>query len=70
MPSKLSLMHLYTIDGAVRRVAKEATAWTARDVTWSMLIAGIDSHPNLADAVKTWGREYWKAIHPHVGTVT
>ena len=35
-PSTPSLMHLYPIDGAVRRVAKEATAWSARDATWSM----------------------------------
>ena len=64
-PSELSLMHLFPIDGAVRRVAKDATAWTARDATWSMAIAGIDPDPNRADALKTWGREYWKAVHPY-----
>ncbi len=37
-PSELSLMHLYPIDGAVHRVAKDATAWSARDATWSMVI--------------------------------
>ena len=63
-PSELSLMHLYPIDGAVRRVAKDATAWSARDATWSMVIAGIDADPNQADALKTWGRAYWKAVHP------
>ena len=49
-------MHLYPIDGAVRRVAKDATAWSARDATWSMVIAGIDPDPKQADALKTWGR--------------
>ena len=63
-PSELSLMHLYPIDGAVRRVPKEATAWNAREATWSMVIAGIDSDPKGADTLKTWGRAYWKAIHP------
>ena len=62
-PSELSLMHLYPIDGAVRRIAKDATPWTARDATWSMVIAGIDRDPNRAGALKTWGREYWKAVH-------
>ena len=57
-------MHLYPIDGAVRRVPKEATAWTTREATWSMVIAGIDSDPKRADALTTWGRAYWKAIHP------
>ena len=63
-PSELSLMHLYPIDGAVHRVSKEATAWTAREATWSMVIAGIDSDAKQADALKTWGREYWKTVHP------
>ncbi len=29
-----------------------------------MVIAGIDPDPNHADALKTWGRAYWKAVHP------
>jgi FAD/FMN-containing dehydrogenase len=62
-PSELCLMHLYPIDGAVRRVSREATPWSARDATWSMVIAGIDSDPIHADALKTWGRRYWKAVH-------
>lgn len=64
-PTELSLMHLYPIDGAVRRVPKDATAWSARDATWSMVIAGIGADPSQADALKTWGRNYWKAVHPH-----
>ena len=62
-PSELSLMHLYPIDGAVHRVPKDATAWNAREATWSMVIAGISPDPKQADALKTWGREYWKAVH-------
>ncbi len=64
-PSTLSLMHLYPIDGAVRRVPSDATAWSARDATWSMVIAGIDPDPALADRLMTWGRAYWKAVHPY-----
>ena len=63
-PSALSLMHLYPIDGAVRRVPGNATAWSARDATFSMVIAAIDSDPARADALKAWGRGYWKAVHP------
>jgi FAD/FMN-containing dehydrogenase len=63
-PSELCLMHLYPIDGAVHRVPREATAWSARDATWSMVIAGISPDPAQADALKSWGRSYWKAVHP------
>jgi hypothetical protein len=63
-PSDFCLMHLYPIDGAVRRVAKDATPWSARDASFSMVIAGIDSDPKKAGDLKTWGRAYWKAVHP------
>jgi hypothetical protein len=63
-PSDLCLMHLYPIDGAVQRVSKDAMAWSTRDATWSMVIAGIDPDPEKAEPLKAWGRAYWKAVHP------
>ena len=63
-PAGLSLMHLYPIDGAVHRIAPEDTAWNHRDVTWSMVIAGIDPDPKNAPRLIEWGRSYWKALHP------
>jgi FAD/FMN-containing dehydrogenase len=63
-PTELCLMHLYPIDGAVRRVTKDATPWGARDASFSMVIAGISSSPADAEKLKTWGRGYWKAVHP------
>jgi FAD/FMN-containing dehydrogenase len=63
-PSELSLMHLYPIDGAVHRVGKDETAWSARDATWSMVIAGIDPDPAKAPSLTKWARDYWTAVHP------
>ncbi|MBB3933600.1 hypothetical protein GGR25_004673 [Kaistia hirudinis] len=62
-PSELCLMHLYPIDGAVRRVGRGDTAWSARNATWSMVIAAIDPDPQKAEALKRWGRGYWDAVH-------
>ena len=64
-PTELCLMHLYPIDGAVRRVSGDATPWVARDAAFSMVIAGISPSPEHADSLKSWGRAYWKAIHPY-----
>lgn len=64
-PSELSLMHLYPIDGAVQRVPSDATAWNARDATWSMVIAGIDPNPQMAGPVARWTKAYWEAVHPY-----
>jgi len=66
-PSELSLMHLYPIDGAVRRVGKDETAWNARDATWSMVIAAIDPDPGKAADLTKWAKNYWASIHPHNG---
>lgn len=63
-PSELSLMHLYPIDGAVHAVGRNNTAWNCRNATWSMVIAGIDPDPANAEAIKTWARSYWEAVHP------
>ncbi len=63
-PSELSLMHLYPIDGAVQRVARDATAWNCRDATWSMVIAGIDPNPQKAGEITRWTKAYWDAVHP------
>lgn len=57
-------MHLYPIDGAVREVASDATAWRCRDATWSMVIAGIDPNPANAGTITDWARDYWEALHP------
>jgi FAD/FMN-containing dehydrogenase len=63
-PSELSLMHLYPIDGAVHRVGEQDTAWSTRDATWSMVIAGIDPDPAHAGEIKAWAKAYWEAVHP------
>jgi FAD/FMN-containing dehydrogenase len=63
-PTDFCLMHLYPIDGAAHRKGKDATPWGARDANWSMVIAAIDPDPKNAEALKTWGRAYWKAVHP------
>jgi len=64
VPTELSLMHLYPIDGAVHRVGKNETAWSARDATWSMVIAGIDPKPQEAAQITRWTKAYWEALHP------
>ena len=63
-PSELCLTHLYPINGAVHRAGTDATAWSVRDATFSMVIAAIDNDPKQAEALKAWGRAYWKAVHP------
>jgi FAD/FMN-containing dehydrogenase len=63
LPSALSAMHLYPIDGAVHRKNKRDTAWNARDATWSMVILGVDPDPAKFPDLRQWARDYWAAVH-------
>jgi FAD/FMN-containing dehydrogenase len=65
MPTLQSGMHLYPIDGAVQRVGSGETAFSYRDATWSMVIAGVDPDPANADLLREWADSYWEALHPH-----
>jgi FAD/FMN-containing dehydrogenase len=64
LPSVLSGMHLYPVDGAVHRQDRDATAWGYRDAAWSMVIYGVDPDPAMAATLREWAQGYWKAIHP------
>lgn len=64
-PTMHSTMHLYPINGAAHRVGKNDTAWSYREATWGMVIAGVDPDPANKEIVTDWARDYWEAIHPH-----
>ncbi|MEU3553695.1 FAD-binding oxidoreductase [Streptomyces fragilis] len=65
IPTALSTMHLYPVDGAAHRVGSEATAWAYRDAVWSAVISGIDPDPANADLIRQWCVDYWSDLHPH-----
>ncbi|MGN7798633.1 FAD-binding oxidoreductase [Leifsonia sp. 22587] len=64
LPTAQSTMHLYPIDGAVSRVAPDATAFSYRDGGWAGVIVGVDPDPANADRISEWTRDYWQALHP------
>jgi FAD binding domain-containing protein/berberine-like enzyme len=65
MPTPLSTMHLYPVDGVVHRVGESETAWAYRDALWSGVIGGIDPDPANAEILKEWTVGYFEALHPH-----
>ena len=64
LPTVLSGVHIYPVDGAVHRHKKDATAWGYRDAAWSMVIFGVDPDPAKAPVLKQWAQDYWAAVHP------
>jgi FAD/FMN-containing dehydrogenase len=65
LPTPLSSMHIYPIDGAVHRVGKDETAFSRRDANWSAVFVGIDPDPANAERITEWTKEYWEALHPY-----
>jgi FAD/FMN-containing dehydrogenase len=64
LPTGMSTMHLYPIDGAVTRVPADATAFAYRDGGWAGVIVGVDPDPANAGLISDWARDYWQELHP------
>jgi len=65
IPTPLSTMHLYPVNGAASRISSSATPWNFRDATWNMIIAGIDPDASNREALTQWTKQYWEALHPY-----
>ena len=65
MPTPLSTMHLYPINGVASRPGNNDTPWNYRNATWAMVIAGIDPDPANNGRISKWAKDYWEALHPY-----
>ena len=65
MPTELSTMHLYPVNGAASRIGNKDTAWSYRGATWAMVIVGIDPDPANNEKITAWTKDYWRALHPY-----
>lgn len=65
LPTMLSTMHMYPINGVAARVPTDATAWAYRNTTRSMVILGVDPDPANKALITNWAKEYWQALHPY-----
>ena len=65
VPVLTSMMHLYSINGAVQRVSPDATAFAYRDATFATVVAGMWPDPAQNEDNIRWVREYHEALAPH-----
>jgi FAD/FMN-containing dehydrogenase len=65
LPTGQSTMHLYPIDGAAHRVAREDTAMSYRSSRFGQVIVGVDPDPANNESMIAWARAYHDALHPH-----
>ena len=64
VPTVSSTMHIYPINGAVQRVAPDATAFAYRDATFATVIVGAWPDPADNDANVKWVKDYYAATAP------
>jgi FAD/FMN-containing dehydrogenase len=65
LPSMHSTMHLYPINGAASRVARQDTAWNYRDANWAQVMVGVDPDPANTEKIISWTKNYYDALHPY-----
>jgi FAD/FMN-containing dehydrogenase len=63
LPTPLSSMHMYPVNGAASRVGKNDTAWNYRDADYAVVIVGIDGDVSNKDKIIKWARDYWDDHH-------
>ena len=64
IPTMLSTMHLYPVNGAAQRVGKNDTAYSFREALFAEVIVGVDPDPSNAPKITKWCKDYWDALHP------
>lgn len=64
IPTMLSTMHLYPVNGASQRVGKNDTAYNFREALFAEVIVGVDPDPANAEKISEWCKTYWEALHP------
>ncbi len=65
LPTMLSSMHLYPVNGAAQRTKSKDTAYSFREAQFAEVIVGVDPDPANADKVSNWCKQYWEALHPY-----
>ncbi len=65
LPTPLSTMHLYPIDGAVHDIRADESPFSYRNVNWAEVIVGVDADPANAGLIRDWTVDYWDATHPY-----
>ena len=64
IPTPLSLMHFFPVNGAVHRTTEDETAYSYRNATFSCVYVGIDPDPANAETIKSWAVDYYDSLHP------
>jgi FAD/FMN-containing dehydrogenase len=63
LPTWLSGMHLYPIDGVAHDRDRADTAFSYREARWVQVMVGVDEDDSTSAATAEWTTAYWEALH-------
>ncbi|MEZ4505397.1 MAG: FAD-binding protein [Thermomicrobiales bacterium] len=64
MPNAASIMHIYSLNGAIQDVARTETAYSHRDAKFVHVILMTDDDADRMQENIAFARMYWDALHP------
>lgn len=64
MPNSSSIMHIYSLNGAIQDVAPADTAYSHRDAKFVHVILMTDDDADRMTKHIAYARDYWEALHP------
>lgn len=65
MPNPSSVVHIYSLNGAIQDVAPSATAYSHRDAKFVHVILVTDDDASKMPAHIDYVRDYWNSLHPY-----
>ncbi len=65
LPTMLSQVHFYPINGAAHRANRSETAFSFREANFAEAIGMVDPDPANNARMIQWARNYWLAMHPY-----
>lgn len=65
LPTMLSLIHIYPVNGVTGRVGEHETPWGHRSANFLHDIVAVDPDPANNERMIRWAKDHWSALHPH-----
>jgi len=65
IPNPHSVMHLYSVNGAIQDKGNHDTAYAYRDASFIHVMLVEDGDASKMPGHIAWVREYWDALRPH-----
>jgi FAD/FMN-containing dehydrogenase len=65
LPTPLSTVHLYPINGVAHRPGRGDTAFSFREANFVQMVGAVDPDPSNNERMIGWAKRYWQTLHPY-----